>query len=90
MLAYEHVISWAASKSKHFMKNALNEFLDAEEADAFLVAYTLADNKNRIIVTHEISQPTRKNKIKIPDTCIDLNVRYVNAMDMFRQLQESF
>ena len=72
------------------MPNAINEFLDADEADAFLIAYTLADPNNRTVVNYEISQPTRKNKIKIPDACIDLNVQYVNTIDMLRQLGESF
>ena len=90
MHSYGQVISWAVSKINHFMPKAINEFLDADEADAFLVAFTLSDNTNRIVVTHEISQPNRKNKIKIPEACIDLNVRYVNTIDMLRQLGESF
>jgi hypothetical protein len=90
MQTYSQVSAWAISKSRYFMPNAINEFLDADEADAFLIAYTLADPNNRTVVTHEISQPTRKNKIKIPDACIDLNVQYVNTIDVLRQLGESF
>jgi len=52
MAAYGNVSTWAISKSDHYLPNALNEFLDADEADAFLIAYALADNSNRIIVTH--------------------------------------
>ena len=33
MAAYRQVSAWAISKSGHFLPNALNEFLDAEEAD---------------------------------------------------------
>jgi hypothetical protein len=40
----------AISRSGHYLSNALNEFLDADEADAFLIAYALADNANRIIL----------------------------------------
>jgi len=72
------------------LQNALNEFLNADEADAFIVAYALAEPENRIIVTQEISEPNRKNKVKIPDACKDLNVSYVNTMDMFRKLGETF
>ncbi len=82
------VSSWAISKSDHYMQNALNEFLD--EADAFIVAYALFDHDNRIIVTQETSEPNRKNKVKIPDACNALNVQFVNTMDMFRQLGETF
>lgn len=90
MAAYGQVSAWAISRSSHYMPNALNEFLDADEADAFIVAYALADPNNRIVVTQEISQPNRKNKIKIPEACISLNVRFVNTMDMFRRLGETF
>ncbi len=90
MDSYSQVSTWAISKSDHYMQNALNEFLDADEADAFIVAYALADPDNRIIVTQEISEPNRKNKVKIPDACDALHVHFVNTMDMFRQLGETF
>jgi hypothetical protein len=90
MAAYSQVINWAISKSDHYLPNAINEFLDSNEADAFIVAYALADSNNRIVVTQEISEPYRKNKVKIPDVCHALNVQYVNMMDMFRQLGETF
>lgn len=90
MAEYGRVSVWANSMSSHYMRNALNEFLDADEADAFIVAYALAYPNNRIVVTQEISQPNRKNKIKIPEACNALNVQVVNTMGMFRQLGESF
>ncbi len=90
MAEYGQVSAWAISRSSNYMPNALNEFLDADEADAFIVAYALADPNNRIVVTQEISQPNRKNKIKIPEVCIALNVQFVNTMDMFRRLGETF
>ncbi|NVO10275.1 MAG: DUF4411 family protein [Bacteroidales bacterium] len=90
MLKYRQVAAWAASRNTHFSPNAIAEFLDAEEADAFIIAYALTDNTNRIIVTQEVSDPNCKRKIKIPDVCISLNIRYVNVIDMFRQLGETF
>jgi hypothetical protein len=41
-------------------------------------------------VTQEVSEPYRKNKVKIPDACDVLGIRYVNMMDMFRMLGETF
>jgi len=38
ILAYRDVIQWALSESNHYHPKALNEFLGADEADAFLVA----------------------------------------------------
>jgi hypothetical protein len=90
MSAYGMVIDWAVSRDAHYLPNALNEFLDADEADAFLIAYCLADPQNRLVVTRETSEPNRKNKVKIPDACIALNVSYVNTIEMFRQLRETF
>lgn len=88
--SYAKVSAWAVSRNTHYLPNAINEFLHADEADAFIIAYVLADPHNRIVVTQETSEPFRKNKVKIPDACIALNVRYLNVMDMFRQLGETF
>ncbi|HOU02498.1 MAG: DUF4411 family protein [Bacteroidales bacterium] len=88
--SYRLVTSWVVSRSTHYLPNAINEFLSAEEADAFIVAYALDDPSNNIIVTQEVSEPFRRNKVKIPDACDALGVRYVNMMDMFRLLSETF
>ncbi|UCS95749.1 DUF4411 family protein [Echinicola marina] len=72
------------------MPNAINEFLDADEADAFLVAYVLNDVQNRILVTHEVSNPNQKNKIKMPEPCNHFGVRYINTIGMFRELGVTF
>ncbi len=88
--AYTHVIGWAVSKSGQYKPAALNEFLDSKEADAFIIAFALHDNANRIIVTHEVAAPNILKKIKIPDVCNALKVRYVNTMEMFRHLGTSF
>lgn len=90
MIEYARISSWAYSKRHHYLQNALNEFLAVNEADAFLVAYSLADIVDRCIVTQELSEPNRKNKVKIPDCCNDLDVKYLNTMDMFRALGETF
>lgn len=90
MSAYGKVSAWAISRSNHYLQNALNEFLDADEADAFIVAYALTDPTNRIVVTQEKSEPNRKNKVKIPEVCNAFNVPSINTMDMFRQLGETF
>jgi hypothetical protein len=87
---YGMVSSWAISKSNHYLPNALNEFLSADVADAFLIAFALEDPNSRIIVTYETSEPLRRSKVKIPDVCIGLNVTYVNTIEMFRKLGETF
>lgn len=90
MTEYGQISGWAITKSGFYLPNALNEFLDADEADAFIVAFVLAESAERVVVTQEISQPNRINKIKIPEVCNAFNLRYVNTIDMFRQLGETF
>ena len=88
--SYRRVTSWVVSRNTHYLPNAINEFLSAEEADAFIVAYALDNPSNNIIATQEVSEPFRRTKVKIPDACNALGVRYVNMMDMFRMLGETF
>jgi hypothetical protein len=87
---YSTVVRWANSRSNHYMPQALNEFLDSKEADAFLVAFVLADLSDRVVVTDEESNVNMKRKIKIPEPCNALGVPFCNAMNMFRQLGETF
>lgn len=87
---YGQISSWAISKSSHYLPNAVNEFLDAEEADAFLVAFVMSDLSNRVLVTQEVSQPNRRNKIKMPEPCGHFGVKYVNTIDMLRELGITF
>lgn len=87
---YSRIVGWASSQGDHYLPNAFAEFLDADEADAWLISYTLADNLNRIIVTHELSEPARRNKIKIPDVCIANSVQFCNTIEMLRRLGEKF
>jgi hypothetical protein len=90
MNQYSQVSSWAASRNSHYSQNAINEFLDADEADAFLIAYVLADTNNRTLVTQETSEPNRKSKIKIPEPSNVFGVRYIKMMEMFRELGVTF
>lgn len=83
---YIQVAQWADSRRGHYTPSAMDEFLHADEADAWLVAYALADVSRRVIVTHEISQPRSKKRIKIPDACAPFGVQYVNTIELFRRL----
>ena len=87
---YQKVVSWANSKSAHYVKKAIDEFLEYENADAWLIAYALSIDKNCQIVTQERSEPNRKSKIKIPEVCNDFNLPYKNIIEMFRELGETF
>ena len=69
-------------------REAIDEFLDANIADAWLIAF--AKNKNISLITYEKSEPNSKKRIKIPDVCIEFNIHYLNTIEMFRKLGQSF
>lgn len=81
---YRKVVNWANSKSSQYMPNAINEFLDNDNADAWLIAFCLYNGHT--IVTQEIGAPYSKSKIKIPDVCNAFNVRHINTISLFREL----
>jgi hypothetical protein len=87
---YASVVSWAPSRIPPYMSSALNDFMDADRADAFLVAYGLADPANRVIVTQEVSSPNKVNIIKIPDSCNALGIRHLTTIEMFRDIGATF
>lgn len=74
--------------SHHFTPIAIQEFLETDLADPWLIAFAMRNNWT--IVTYEKSQPDRKNKIKIPEVCNQFNIRHIDPIRMFRELNESF
>src|ERR1035437_1654173 len=86
--SYSQIVSWAVSKNNQYNQNALNEFLNAEEADAWLISY--AHTHKLTIITQELSQPESKRKVKIPDVCIHFGIPFINTIEMFRELREHF
>jgi len=67
-LEYSRISSWGASQSNRYSQKAIQAFLDADEADAYLVAFTIDEIAEKKIVTFEIPRNGR-NKIEIPDVC---------------------
>lgn len=86
---YSNIASWAVKQRNRYTPNAINEFLDTENADAFLIAYALADRDTRIVVTYEVANK-KKSIIKIPDVCLEYEIRYLKPIAMFRELNEAF
>ena len=84
---YAKIALWA-NNSSHFNQAAIDDFLTTDLADPWLIAY--AKENNLTIVTHEISQHQKKNRIKIPEPCIHFGVKYLSPIEMFRELGESF
>lgn len=85
---YISIVNWVNSMSHHYTDSAIQEFLETDLADPWLVACAMSYNWT--IVTYEKSEPNRKNKIKIPEVCNQFNVRYINTIEMLRELNENF
>ena len=81
--ALPHVSSWAAGQN--YEPVAVNTFLQI--ADYWLVAFALAHGHT--VVTHEVPSNTTR-KIKIPNACLGLNVRFITPYQMLRNERARF
>ena len=55
--------------------------------DPFLIAYGLADQNDRIVVTSEVSKPSRiRGRRHVPDVCADLGVQCFGMVDLINAL----
>lgn len=58
--------------------------------DPFLLAYALADPKNRTIVTLEVSKPSRVRQNRhLPDVCGTLGISHCDTFEFLRNLNFS-
>jgi hypothetical protein len=85
---YAQLAQWAAGKAHHYSTAALSEFLDADEADAWLIATAM--NGRQTVVTNEVSNPQMKARIAIPEPCNHFGVSFCNTITMFRNLGVTF
>jgi len=77
------VSGWAMGQG--YEPGAVSGFL--MDADYWLVAFALAHG--HVVVTHEIASASKK-KIKIPDACLGLGVRFYNPYQMLRNERARF
>jgi hypothetical protein len=77
------VSNW--STSQNYEPVAVSIFLQV--ADYYLVAHALAHKHT--IVTHEVASPSTK-KIKIPNVCIGLNIKFMTPYEMLRHERARF
>jgi len=74
---------WATSQS--YEPVAVSTFLQV--ADYYLVAHALAHGDT--VVTHEVASPSTK-KIKIPNVCIGLGIKFMSPYEMLRHERARF
>ena len=75
--AYGEVTRWVTTNG--YEPAAISTFLSV--ADSWLLAHALA--YGCIVVTHEIASDTVK-KVKIPNACVGLELKFMNPFEMLR------
>jgi hypothetical protein len=85
-LAYRRVVAHVDGRRDHYTPAAVDQFL--RSPDAWLIAFCLAHGHK--LVTHEISEPNRRNKVKIPDVCNALGVAWADTFEALRELRAQF
>lgn len=86
--AISHLQRVTAQVQSYASKQAAARVDFLSGADPWLIAHAL--ETGRTVVTHEVREPRRKNKVKIPDVCDDLGVGCIDPFTMFRQLGVTF
>ncbi len=77
------VASWATRQQ--YEPAAISTFFQV--ADYYLVAHALAHG--HVVVTHEVRGGSSK-RIKIPDACVGIGVRYMTPFEMLRREKARF
>ena len=79
--AFAEVMLWVQRNSQYFDR-AKAKF--ATEADGWLVAYSMVHGT--VVVTNEQPRPESRNRVLLPDVCVQFNVPYKDTFLMLREL----
>jgi len=85
---YIQIVQWVNTRRGQYHNRAIEEFLQADLADPWLVAYAMRNDL--VIVTYEKSAPEAKKRVKIPEVCNHFGVRFVDTIQMMRELNSKF
>ncbi|MCZ8203407.1 DUF4411 family protein [Gemmatimonas sp.] len=77
---------WTMDPQRKYTPAARAEFLNV--ADSVLVAHALAHEHT--VVTHEKPEPQRIGKVKIPDACSAMGVRWIDPYALLEELGAKF
>ena len=81
LIALSTVSQWSQTNTS-YTPSAKNEFVNV--ADSWLVAEALSQNFT--VITYETPDPNCKRRVKIPDACKAVGVKYCSLNDAFRTL----
>jgi len=84
---YAQLMQWAEKQSNYYTRNAIDEFMKEDNADPWLIAYSLAKNRDYTIVTFEKENNAIKRKIPIPNVCKVFNIQYCDLYHMLKNLK---
>ncbi|MGN6591397.1 MAG: DUF4411 family protein [Terriglobales bacterium] len=79
--AYAEVMLWVQRNPQYFDR-AKAKF--ATEADGWLVAFAMVNGNE--VVTNEQPRPDSRNRVLLPDICLQFEVTYRDTFHMLRQL----
>ncbi|MFW6106846.1 MAG: DUF4411 family protein [bacterium] len=79
--AYSQVMLWVQRNAQYF-DQAKATF--ATEADGWLVAYAMVHDV--MVITNEQPRPQSRNRILLPDVCVQFNVTYKDTFAMLNEL----
>jgi hypothetical protein len=83
--AYADIMLWVQQNPQYFDR-AKAKF--ATEADGWLVAYSIVHGT--VVVTNEQPRPDSRNRVLLPDVCVQFKVQYQDTFVMLRDLAVRF
>ena len=83
--AYAEIMLWVQRNPQYFDR-AKAKF--ATEADGWLVAYSIVHGT--VVVTNEQPRPDSRNRVLLPDVCVQFSVPYKDTFFMLRELAVRF
>lgn len=80
---YKKLVNYVQN-SKQYKEEAKMEFMEASNADPWLVAF--AKCNGYIIVTHEVPSPFAKKKVPLPNLCREFDIEFTDTFSMLKDL----
>ena len=83
------ITQWAAT-STFYTPKAKSKFLRMDKADIYLASFASVDPREWTIVSMERSAPNSPGEIKLPDACLQYNVKCIQLEEMFREMGDTY
>lgn len=83
------IVQWAVTNT-FYNQRAKDKFLRMDKADIYLASFASVNPDEWTVVSMERSAPNSSGEIKLPDVCMQYNVRCIQIEDMFREMRETY